>query len=144
MYFIKLRSNKTYIVQGVKQNIVTIEPRTGNISATKLTGNTIVFNSYPDAGSRPPVTNTKAGTKVGFHVKVTGTVAAVLDSQTVANYHIAEPASTNKRKRETVVKHEDNNHEDVVDLTQLDSLYSEVAKQKERCARLLQADVRFV
>ena len=107
--------------EGVKQNLVTVDPKSGNIVAANLTGDTVVFNSYSDVRGCNP---TKSG-KVNFQVKIAGNVAAVLDANMVSKYRIEEKVGS-KRKLEEV--------ED------LDSLYSEIALQREQCALLLRDD----
>ena len=139
--------------EGAKQSLVTVDPKTGNIATVNLTGDTIVFNSYSDIRGCNP---TKSA-RTNFQVKIVGNVAAVLDANLVAKYRaeekvepprppnmaaVLEVARKRIEKKESAAVGSKRKLEERVDLTSLDSLYLEIARQREECEQLLRDEAR--
>lgn len=124
----------THADKGWKQNLVTTDPVTGEICANKLDGESVIFNSYHESGCNI----ISKGAKVSFRLKVSRP-DCVSAENTAKRKH---EAITVKKEMPEPVKTQilEAADEEVVDLTSLDSLYSEIAMQREKCALLLRDD----
>ena len=156
--------------EGAKQSLVTVDPKTGNIATVNLTGDTIVFNSYSDIRGCNPTKSARTNFQVKIVGNVAAVLDANLVAKYRAEEQVEPPRPPNNlvaraeekvepprppnmaavlevaRKRieekESAAVGSKRKLEERVDLTSLDSLYLEIARQREECEQLLRDEAR--